>query len=291
MEPGQPNLRQDDYELLDFGDARRLERFGPAVLDRPCPAAEGVRRASPRAWARATARFDRAEGETGGWTPKATPWSPWEFTCEALRLELRATDFGHVGLFPEHRTTWGWIGQSIRHADRPLKVLNLFAYTGGATLAAAACGAEVVHVDAARSVVQWARRNAALSGLTEAPIRWIVEDAAKFTAREVKRGARYDGVILDPPSYGHGPSGRPWKIEEHLPALLATCGRLIAESSGFVLLTCHTTGYDGDVLADLLAEHKLAARGVAIRRGELVSRTSAGRELPSGSYAWLPGGR
>ncbi|MCA9208150.1 MAG: class I SAM-dependent methyltransferase [Planctomycetales bacterium] len=230
----------DQYELLDFGEGRKLERFGSLIVDRPAPAAAGV---LPRVrnW-NADVRYRRTSGERGEWNGEFP--ETWSVRHAAVRFELKATPFGHLGLFPEQAANWDWIARQCRAAEQPLRVLNLFAYTGGSTLAAAAAGAQVTHVDAARNVVTWARRNAALSQLEDRPIRWICEDAAKFVQREVKRGHRYDAVILDPPSYGHGPKGEVWRIHEHLPSLLEDCGRLVDGRAAWILFTCHSTDYN-----------------------------------------------
>jgi 23S rRNA (cytosine1962-C5)-methyltransferase len=234
-----------NYELLDFGEGRKLERFGGVLLNRPSPAAEGVAKSRPDLWAGATARFRGPRTGDGSWSPNSKLWAPteWHFVHEgeaAFRLQLEVLPSGQIGVFPEQRANWDWIARQVVRAKpqavdgRLLRVLNLFAYTGGSTLAAAAAGAEVVHIDSAHSSVDRARQNALLSGLRDRPIRWIPEDAVKFCQREVKRGNRYDAVILDPPSYGHGPKGEPWKIGEHLLPLLELCGELTAEkeSSG-----------------------------------------------------------
>ena len=163
-------------------------------------------------------------------------------------LELKRTNFGHLGLFPEQAANWPWIAEQVASAPA-MRVLNLFAYTGGSTLAAAAAGAEVVHVDAAKNIVAWARRNAALSGLADAPIHWIAEDALKFVKRELRRENRYDAVILDPPSYGHGAHGEVWRLSQHLPRLLELCGQLTAGRRRFMLLTCHTPDFEPARLA------------------------------------------
>jgi 23S rRNA (cytosine1962-C5)-methyltransferase len=297
----------DQYDLLDFGDGRRLERFGGVVLDRPCPAAEGVPRAMPELWRQADARFERGEEEEGRWSvAKATLPEQWTVAHGPLRFELKRTPFGHVGLFPEQAENWEWIAGQAGQADRgagcqpasasqadwqsaprpagwkpALRVLNLFAYTGGSTLAAAA-GAEVVHVDAARNIVAWARRNAELSGLAGRPIHWIAEDAQKFVRRELRRGSRYDAVILDPPSYGHGLRGEVWRLSEHLPRLLAQCAELTAGRRRFMLLTCHTPGYEPERLREMLAAALGDSERGAIEARQMVLRTAAGRELPSG---------
>ncbi|MBU4271549.1 MAG: class I SAM-dependent methyltransferase [Planctomycetes bacterium] len=298
-----------DYQLLDFGGGRRLERFGRLVLDRPCPAAEGFKQADPDAWRRADARFEGRNEEKGEWTYRRELPKRWTVAYGPLRFELKRTDFGHLGLFPEQAENWNRIAGVGRlaaagtaacdgteadvpsaakrvltdvpsNAKRTMKVLNLFAYTGGSTLAAAAAGMEVVHVDAAKNVVAWARRNAELSGLADAPVHWIVEDAVKFVERELKRGNRYDAVILDPPSYGHGPRGEVRRLSEHLPRLLRMCGELTSGRPEFMLLTCHTPGYDADKLRRMMLE-AVGGDGKIVGR-KLTIRSADGRKLPAG---------
>jgi 23S rRNA (cytosine1962-C5)-methyltransferase len=286
----------NEYELLDFGDGRRLERFGTITLDRPCPAAEAFQQADPRAWTCADARFEGRDAERGQWTCRRELPERWIAACGRLQFELKRTDFGHVGLFPEQVENWRWIAAAShrsgtsphpqplaqRERGEVIKVLNLFAYTGGSTLAAAAAGAEVTHVDAAKNILAWARRNAELSGLESAPVRWIAEDAVKFVKRELKRGNRYDALILDPPSYGHGPRGEVWRLSKHLPRLLSLCAELTAGRLQFMLLTCHTPGYDAKTLTELLAEH-LSPDIIGQMHGEpLRIHTTDGRALPSG---------
>jgi 23S rRNA (cytosine1962-C5)-methyltransferase len=203
-------------------------------------------------------------------------------------LGLRTTPAGQVGVFPEQAANWDWIGKRVRAAQRPLKVLNLFAYTGGSTLAAAAAGAEVVHVDAARNVVQWARDNADLSGLSEAPIRWIDEDAGKFVRRELRRGNRYDAVILDPPSYGHGPKGEPWKIVQHLPGLLADCADVTKGQLAFVVLSCHSPGFGPAELEALVHDAFFGACQQGAVGRDMWLRSTDGRGLTAGSVARWP---
>ena len=271
----------DQYELLDFGEGRKLERFGGFVIDRPSPAAEFSRIAHGPIWAQAVARYDRDAARWHGQVP-----AEWTLQHEAATFQLRATEFGHVGLFAEQSSNWDWIAEQVSGAGRPLKVLNLFAYTGGSTLSAAAAGAEVVHIDAAQNVVQWARRNAELSGLADRPIRWIAEDATKFVEREVRRGNQYDAVILDPPTYGHGPKGESWKIEEDLPRLLENIAQLTHQRRAFILLTCHSPGYEATPMAHLLQDAFGAGEVVS---GELTLASPAGRSLQSGYFArWLP---
>jgi 23S rRNA (cytosine1962-C5)-methyltransferase len=302
-----------DYELLDFGDGRKLERFGPWVLDRPCPAAVSVKRQHRALWKDITARFDGDRSADGEWTPRGETWAAREVELGVplngdarFAMQLEPLPSGQVGVFPEQLACWKWIAQragsssSLANSASPspvrapstsprLKVLNLFAYTGGSTLAAACAGAEVVHVDAARSVVDRARPNAAASGLAEHPIRWIVEDAAKFCRREVKRGNRYDAVILDPPTYGHGPKGEEWLVKRDLLPLLELCGELTERRPKFVLLTCHTPGIGAADLSAYLSDGMFGHCGQPPRTGELALETSDGRRLPSGIYARWPG--
>ena len=235
-------FHSSEYELLDFGAGRKLERFGKFILDRPSPAADAFSKQSPELWQTAMARFERTTAENGVWHPHETlpdtalPGS-WMIKHGTVNFLIKPTDFGHTGVFPEQQSNWDWLAEQIGLVSKPLKILNLFAYTGGSTLACAAAGASVVHVDAARNVVDWARENAALSNLSDAPIRWITEDAFKFVQREVRRGNQYDAIILDPPSYGHGPKGEVWKIDEHLPELLNLCGQLTQHQPQFILGT------------------------------------------------------
>jgi 23S rRNA (cytosine1962-C5)-methyltransferase len=281
-------FNSDQYQLIDFGNGRRLERFGEISLDRPCPTAGQMTQADPDAWQNADARFESVNDQEGRWMCRRELLERWIVAHGRLRFELKLTPFGHIGLFPEQSENRDWIDRQCRlPASRgsvdKLKILNLFAYTGASTLAAAAAGAEVVHVDAAKNIVDWARRNAELSGLADAPIHWITEDAMKFIKREVKRGNKYDALILDPPSYGHGRRGEVWQLSKHLPQLLSMCAELTAGQCRFVLLTCHTPGYDSARLADMLGETMPDAQCGAIAAKKMMLRSVAGRELPSGS--------
>lgn len=239
----------NDYELIDFGEGRKLERVGGCLLDRPSPAAEGIPRSYPKHWARADGGFERVRQDQGTWTWRRTPREPWVFRQGSVILRLRATPFGHLGVFPEHAVHWDWIERHTRSSADSPRVLNLFGYTGGATLAASWPHTEVVHVDASRPSVLWARENATHSHKDQHTIRWIVEDARVFCRREVKRGRAYDAIILDPPSYGHGAKGATWSIERDLPDLLADCDTLLSRGreegrAGFLLFTCHSPTFD-----------------------------------------------
>jgi 23S rRNA (cytosine1962-C5)-methyltransferase len=268
----------DQYQLLDFGDARRLERVGPFTLDRPCPGTEHVARANPQVWQQADARFDRTGEEQGRWTFRGELPERWTIAHGGLLMEVKPTVFGQVGVFFEQAVNWDWL---LRCDCR--RVLNLFAYTGASTLAAAMADAAVVHVDAARNMAAWARRNAELSALAAAPIHWIVDDALKFTARELRRGSRYDGIILDPPSYGHGPHGEVWRLAKHLDQLLARCAELMSPSPRFLLLTCHTPGFTPARLRKMVCDILGEPAGAQVAAEPLVLRDSAGRELPCGT--------
>jgi 23S rRNA (cytosine1962-C5)-methyltransferase len=273
-----------EYELLDFGDGRKLERFGRHVLDRPCPAAEGVPCVQrPAAWEQAVARYCRTDGDTGTWSAEGPSPDSWIVRHGATSFEMKLTPSGHVGLFPEQAEHWDWIAQQVRDAERPLNVLNLFAYTGGSTLAAAAAGAAVVHVDAAKNTVAWARRNAALSNLSDKPVRWLVDDAMKFVQRELRRGNRYDGLILDPPSYGHGSRGEPWQIDARLVELLALCAELTRGRPRFALLTCHSPGWGAAELRASLA--RVLASDALMECGQMRLTSADGRELDCGAFA------
>jgi 23S rRNA (cytosine1962-C5)-methyltransferase len=285
-----------DYELLDFGAGRKLEQFGPWLLDRPCPAAREARPQQRDAWRDTTVRYDGDRASDGAWSPVIENWSAREATIAVplgsdreFRMQLEPLPSGQIGAFPEQFPLWLWLAERCAASATPLKVLNLFAYTGGSTLACATAGAEVVHVDAARSVVERARANAAASGLADHPLRWIVEDALKFCRREAKRGNRYDAVILDPPTYGHGPKGEEWQIKRDLLPLLEVCGELVERRPKFVLITCHTPGLGPADLAAYLADGVFGHCGQPPRTGELALETADGRRLPSGIFARWPG--
>jgi 23S rRNA (cytosine1962-C5)-methyltransferase len=278
------------YQLLDFGEGRRLEQFGPVRLDRPCPGTEQVPRSDPALWQSADARFTGTSANAGQWESLREVPERWTIRYGPIVLELKRSESGHVGLFPEQAENWNWLAGEVQSAGGPIRVLNLFAYTGGSTLVCAAAGAEVTHVDAARNVVAWARRNAELSGLGAARIRWIAEDAGKFVRREARRGSQYDAVILDPPSYGHGPKGEVWRLSRQLPRLLAFCAELTAGECRFVLLTCHTPGYGPPRLEAMVREAFGGPVEGGLTSGIMMLRTPEGRGLPSGVVVRWAGG-
>jgi 23S rRNA (cytosine1962-C5)-methyltransferase len=269
------------HRLLDVGGGARLERFANRVIDRPLPTALGARR-DPDAWRTADLRFERDRG----WSGDVEARRPWPIEIDGVTLELRPTETGQVGLFPEHAAMLPWLRQHVvarNEVGEVPAVLHLFAYTGLVTLALAAAGARVTHVDAARPTVGWARTNATLSGLADRPIRWIVDDATAFTGREVRRGRRYAGVVLDPPSYGHGPGAAQWRIGDDLPPLLAAIAGLLVPN-GFVLLTAHTPELGPDRLAGMIA--RALDRPIAsVEPGDLDLVTTDGRRAELGAFA------
>jgi 23S rRNA (cytosine1962-C5)-methyltransferase len=272
--------------LLDCGEGRRLERFGRCVLDRPAPSADRLSRRDSSAWVNADARFERSGSTGGSWSGKSAG-SSWPVRLEGLTFELRLTDTGQVGLFLEQVPMWRWLRRRLAEAGRPVALLNLFAHTGGITLAAASAGAAVVHVDGSRGAVTWARHNAELSGLTEAPIRWIVEDTETFVRRELARGHRYDAVVLDPPSYGHGPNREQWRLGDRLPDLLRSSAALTSDRRAFLLVTTHTPGFGPDrlgrALADSMNPDELSQG--RLENGPLDLVASSGGRLPLGAFA------
>ena len=258
-----------DYALLDSGDGRKLERYGRHTVVRPEPQCFWKPR-DQTTFERANAVFDpqQEEEDAGRWRfDEQGPIDSFPLAWRDVRFTGRFTPFRHLAFFPEQAANWEWLDARIRTLQRP-KVLNLFGYTGVASLAAAAAGAEVTHVDASKKSVAWARENAELSGMSDKPIRWIVEDARKYVAREVRRGARYQGIILDPPKYGRGPTGEVWRLFEDLPALLKDCAALLSDEASFLLLNAYAARISGLSLAHLMAE-ATHDRGGGIDWGEL----------------------
>jgi 23S rRNA (cytosine1962-C5)-methyltransferase len=278
------------YHLIDSGHGRKLEQFGPYRISRPCAQAVWNPLLPASEWKQSHATFTR-EGDSK-WTTVGQLPDCWTITVSDITFKISTTDFGHLGIFPEQRHFWEWIQSTIKEAKtkRPtLNVLNLFAYSGGSTLAAAKGGAQVCHLDASKGMVSWARENAALSGLQEAPIRWIIDDVSKFLAREVRRGTRYDAIILDPPSFGRGAKGEIFKIEDHLQPILKDCQTLLSDHPLFILFTCHSPGFSPIVMNHLLSQMMAPYKG-KIDTGEMLLEGKGALPLPSGVYArWQHG--
>lgn len=272
-----------DYEVIDTSEGEKLERWGKYTLVRPDPQVIwNTPRTDPR-WRHYDGRYARSSSGGGKWSEHHLP-ERWQIGYGPLTFHVKPMNFKHTGIFPEQAVNWDFEMDRIRGAGRPVSVLNLFAYTGGATLAAAAAGASVCHVDAARGMVAWARENAKASGLEQAPIRWIVDDCAKFVEREIKRGRRYDAIIMDPPSYGRGPSGEIWKLEENLFPFVELVTGVLSEEPLFFLINSYTTGLSASVLTYLLETLVSRHHGGHTDSQELGLRVSStGLALPCGA--------
>jgi 23S rRNA (cytosine1962-C5)-methyltransferase len=278
-----------DYALLDSGGGRKLERYGPYRVVRPEPQALWTPR-DPAAWESADAVFDPTDEEDAGrWRFGQALKESWPLAWRDVRFQGRFTAFRHLAFFPEQAANWAWLDAAVRSAGGQPRVLNLFGYTGVASLVMAAAGAAVTHVDASKKAIAWARENAELSGLVDRPIRWITEDARKYVQREARRGSQYDGIILDPPKYGRGPGGEVWRLFEDLPELAALCAGLLSENARFLVLNAYAERISGAALAGLLAD-KLADRAGTIEWGELALVQDGGqRQVGMSFYArWKP---
>lgn len=271
-----------DYEVLDTSNGEKLERWGNYILVRPDPQVIWNTPHDHPDWKKKNGHYHRSSKGGGEWQFFNLP-EQWTIQYKNLNFHLKPFSFKHTGLFPEQAVNWDWFGDRIRHVGKPVKVLNLFAYTGGATLAAAAAGAEVTHVDASRGMVTWAKENAAASGLKDAKIRWIVDDCKKFAEREIRRGNYYDGIIMDPPSYGRGPKGEIWKIEESIYPFIQLCAGLLSEEPLFFLVNSYTTGLAPAVLTYMIST-ALKKYGGHVDSGEIgLPVTSSGLVLPCGA--------
>ena len=271
-----------DYEVLDTSNGEKLERWGDYFLVRPDPQVLWDTPKKLRQWKKPNGHYHRSHKGGGQWEFFDLP-KTWDIQYKELKFHLQPFSFKHTGLFPEQAVNWDWFSDKIRKANRPIKVLNLFAYTGGATLAAAAAGASVTHVDASKGMVNWAKENAQLSGLREKPIRWLVDDCVKFVEREIRRGNHYDAIIMDPPSYGRGPKGEIWKIEESVYPLVQLCAKLLTDKPLFFLINSYTTGLQPAVLTYMIstALKKFDGKVTASEIGLPVS--SNGLVLPCGA--------
>ena len=271
-----------DYQVLDCSKGEKLERWGKYILVRPDPQVLWDTPRKVPEWNRKNAHYHRSKKGGGEWEFLHLP-QQWQIQYGSLTFQLKPFSFKHTGLFPEQAVNWDWFGAKIRNAQRPIRVLNLFAYTGGATLAAAAAGASVTHVDASKGMVTWARENAVASGLKDAPIRWIVDDCVKFVEREIRRGNHYDAIIMDPPSYGRGPKGEIWKIEDSIYSFIKLCTQLLSKDPLFYLVNSYTTGLQPAVLAYMLGT-ELKPFGGSVTAEEIgLPVSSSGLTLPCGA--------
>ena len=273
----------NDYELLDCGSGEKLERWGGQILVRPDPQAIWETPRENRGWRSAQGRYHRSSSGGGHWEKEKLPES-WQVKYKDLTFQVKPMNFKHTGLFPEQAVNWDFAREKIERAGRPVRVLNLFAYTGGATVACAASGAQVCHCDAAKGMVSWAKENARVSGLENAPIRWIVDDCAKSVEREIRRGRTYDAIIMDPPSYGRGPGGEVWKLEDNLFPFVRLCTQVLSEQPLFVIINSYTTGLAPSVLGyllSLLVKEKFGGRVTWDELGLPVTET--GLALPCGA--------
>lgn len=273
-----------DFEVIDTGDGDKLERWGNYVLRRPDPQIIWPIQNEDEQWRKADAHYHRSSSGGGQWQMKNDKLPErWTVGYGELRFHIKPTSFKHTGLFPEQAANWSWMMDKIRNANRPIRVLNLFAYSGGATVACAAAGADVCHVDASKGMVQWAKENAQLSGLEDAPIRYITDDVFKFVQREQRRGRQYDAIIMDPPSYGRGPKGETWKLEENLYPFLQSCTTILSDNPLFLLINSYTTGLSPTVLEHLLDMSMKKKYGGEINCGEIgLPITRSGLNLPCG---------
>ena len=271
-----------DYEVIDTSNGEKLERWGKYELIRPDPQVVWDTPRTIKGWKKPNAHYHRSNKGGGDWEFFDLP-EQWSISYRDLTFNLKPFKFKHTGVFPEQAVNWDWCADKIKKAGRPIKVLNLFAYTGGATISAAAAGAHVTHVDASKGMVTWAKENAASSGLSDAPIRWLVDDCVKFVEREIRRGNAYDAIIMDPPSYGRGPKGEIWKIEESLHPLVKLCTQLLSDDPLFYLISLYTTGFAPGVLSYMLGI-EMKSFGGNITADEIgLPVSSNGLILPCGS--------
>lgn len=273
----------NDYEILDTSTGEKLERWGKYILVRPDPQVLWNTPRMHKGWKQKNGHYHRSSKGGGEWEFFHLP-EEWSIHYQNLTFHLKPFHFKHTGLFPEQATNWNWISQLIRSAHRPIKVLNLFAYTGGATLSAAASGASVTHVDASKGMVGWAKENAVSSGLGNAPIRWLVDDCVKFVEREIRRGNKYDGIIMDPPSYGRGPKGEIWKIEENIWSFVELTAQILSKDALFFLINSYTTGLQPAVLSYMINMAIVKKYGGQVEADEIgLPVSESGLILPCGA--------
>ena len=272
-----------DYEVLDTSSGEKCERWGDYILVRPDPQVIWTTPHDHPAWKQKNGHYHRSSKGGGEWEFFDLP-NEWSINYRELTFHLKPFSFKHTGLFPEQAVNWDWCAEKIKNAHRPVKVLNLFAYTGGATISAAAAGAAVTHVDASKGMVTWAKENAAASGLSDAPIRWLVDDCVKFVEREIRRGNTYDGIIMDPPAYGRGPKGEIWKIEDSIFPFIELCTKVLAKDAIFFLINSYTTGLQPAVLSYMMNTAIAKKWGGTVEASEIgLPVTGNGLVLPCGA--------
>ncbi len=275
-----------DYELIDCSNGERLERWGDIILIRPDPQIIWNTKRENSLWHKAHAKYHRSNSGGGQWQVFKKLPSQWSLKYNDLVFNVKPMGFKHTGIFPEQAVNWDFASDIIKNADRQLNVLNLFGYTGCATLACLEAGAKVCHVDASKGMVQWAKENAASSGLSDRPVRWLVDDCMKFVAREQRRGNKYDGLIMDPPSYGRGPGGEVWKLEEQLYSFIELCSTILSDDARFFILNSYTTGLSASVMEYLLSTIIQKKFGGSVSSSEIgLPVTESGLILPCGSTA------
>ena len=241
-----------DYEILDMANGEKLERWGNVILIRPDPQIIWKNRSFPKKWDLANARYNRSSSGGGGWKYNKKMPESWKIKYKDLTFNIKPMGFKHTGLFPEQAVNWDWMISKIKNEKRDIKILNLFAYTGGATVACSYAGASVCHVDSSKGMTTWAKENLASSGLSDRPVRFIVDDVVKFVNREIRRGNKYDGIIMDPPSYGRGTNGEVWKFEDNISDLVELCSKVLSDNPLFFLINSYTTGISSTVLENIL---------------------------------------
>lgn len=274
-----------DYELIDMGGGEKLERWGNIVLRRPDPQVIWPIKKENSIWKNPHGHYHRSNRGGGSWEVKKKYPQEWTIDYKKLKFKIKPTGFKHTGLFPEQAANWDWMIEKIQNSKRPIKVLNLFAYTGGASVACAYAGAEVCHVDAAKGMVNWAKENLNLSGLGDRKVRFIVDDVFKFVEREIRRGNKYDAIIMDPPSYGRGPKGEVWKIEDKLYEFVELCMEVLSDRPLFFLINSYTTGFSPIVLENVLSTTVGRKKGGKVYAGEIgIPASRDGKILPCGIF-------
>ena len=274
-----------DYEILDMANGEKLERWGNITLIRPDPQIIWKEKSFPEKWKNANAKYNRSNTGGGNWNfIKPLPKS-WQIKYKDLTFNIKPMGFKHTGIFPEQAVNWDWMMNKIRNSNREIKVLNLFAYTGGASVACLKAGASVCHVDSSKGMCEWAKENVASSGLRDRPIRFLIDDVVKFVNREIRRGNKYDGIIMDPPSYGRGTNGEVWKFEENIADLVKLCMNVLSDKPLFFLINSYTTGISSQVLENLLRINIPKKVGGKFSHGELgLPMTNSKLILPCGIY-------